>query len=91
MLGSMAAIRLPGTRGPVHDGDVFAGIIEDALRSHGFEVPVMAWPLPALVASGDLPSGTEGDLYVRISAQRYNHLEQYARLADALGDILTAR
>jgi len=91
MLGSMAAIRLPGTRGPAREGDTTAGVIEDDLRSRGFEVPVMAWPLPALVASGDLPAGTEPDLYVRISAQRYNRLEQFARLADALADVLATR
>ena len=91
MLGSMAAIRLPGTRGPAREGDTTAGVIEDDLRSRGFEVPVMAWPLPALVASGDLPAGTEPDLYVRISAQRYNRLEQFARLADALADVVAAR
>jgi hypothetical protein len=28
------------------------------------------------------------DLFVRISAQRYNDLDQYGRLADALIDIL---
>jgi len=91
MLGSMAAIRLPGTRGPAREGDRIAGIFEDDLRSRGFEVPVMAWPLPALVASGDLPAGTECDLFVRISAQRYNHLDQYARLAEALADVVAAR
>ena len=91
MLGSMAAIRLPRTRGPAGEADTLSGTIEDGLRSRGFEVPVMAWPLPALVAAGDLPAGTEIDLFVRISAQRYNRLDQYARLADALAGVLATR
>ena len=91
MLGSMAAIRLPGTRGPAGEADTLAGTIEDDLRARGFEVPVVAWPLPALVVSGDLPAGTETDLFVRVSAQRYNRLDQYARLADALAGVLTTR
>ncbi len=91
MLGAMATIRLPGTRGPARGLEMLAGIVEERLRSRGFEVPVMAWPPPALVASGDLPAGTLGDLFVRVSAQRYNRLEQYARLADALGDVPATR
>ncbi|MGH8873736.1 MAG: aminotransferase class V-fold PLP-dependent enzyme, partial [Acidimicrobiia bacterium] len=37
----------------------------------GFEVPVFSWPqFPRRV--------------IRVSAQRYNHLEQYRRLAEAV-------
>lgn len=61
MLGSMAAIPLPG------DGDGQA--LQDRLFfEHNIEVPVMPWP---------------GRL-LRVSAQLYNTMKDYERLADAL-------
>jgi hypothetical protein len=55
------------------------------MRGRRFEAPLMAWPSPWLVDSGDLPPSTEFDLLVRISAQAYNSLGQYERLASILG------
>jgi len=59
-------------------------MIESALRGRRIEVPLMVWPFPWLVDSGDLPESTEFDLLVRISAQAYNYLGQYERLASIL-------
>jgi isopenicillin-N epimerase len=61
MLGSMAAIPLPG------EGDGQA--LQDRLFfAHHIEVPVMPWPGRVL----------------RVSAQLYNSIEDYEKLADAL-------
>jgi hypothetical protein len=59
-------------------------MIEAAIRSRRFEVPLMPWPCPWLVDSGDLPEDTEFDILVRISAQAYNYLGQYERLSSIL-------
>jgi hypothetical protein len=59
-------------------------MIEVALRGRRFEVPLIPWPSPWLIDSGDLPPSTEVDLLVRISAQVYNYLGQYERLASIL-------
>ena len=90
MIGAMAAVRLPGTSW-VQGGAAAAEALHDALRDRGFEAPVIAWPPPWLIASGDVPAGTRGDLYVRVSAQRYNRIEQYEALAATLRDVLSAR
>ena len=70
-VGSMASLRLPD--GP----ELVPGMIdplEDQLFSaHGIEVPVVAWPEP-------------GKRLVRLSAQRYNEIAQYRRLAAALAE-----
>ena len=60
------------------------GMIEAALRGRRFEAPLMMWPCPWLVDSGDLPPETEFDLLVRVSAQVYNYLGQYERLSSIL-------
>ena len=79
MIGSLAAVPLP-------DGDpgdlrppLYIDPVQDALLSRfGIEVPIVPWPAsPARV--------------IRISAQVYNRLEQYERLAAALGEILPRR
>ena len=59
-------------------------MIEDALRGRKLEAPLMMWPCPWLVDSGDLPPATEFDLLIRVSAQVYNYLGQYERLASIL-------
>ncbi len=70
MLGSMAALPLPPARELPADGE--ADPLHRALRArHGIEVPVFPWPAPPR-------------RLVRLSAQLYNRLEQYERLADAL-------
>jgi len=59
-------------------------MIEAALRGRRFEAPLMLWPSPWLVDSGDLPPTTQFDLLVRISAEVYNYLGQYERLSSIL-------
>jgi len=55
---------------PLPDGS--AAELHDALIDQdGLEVPIMPWPAPP-------------QRLVRVSAQRYNHLAQYSRLASAL-------
>ena len=84
MIGSMASIRLPGGPWPRAEATRRMAMIEEALRGRRFEVPLMMWPCPWLVDSGDLPPATEFDLLIRVSAQVYNYLGQYERLASIL-------
>jgi hypothetical protein len=44
----------------------------------------MACPSPWLIDSGDLPPDTKFEVLLRISAQVYNYLGQYERLASIL-------
>ena len=77
MLGSMASIPLPGLAptGPA------AARLQAALYDEDrIEVPVIAWP----VAAAREPGAGPASAMVRISAQRYNHPDEYSRLADAL-------
>jgi isopenicillin-N epimerase len=73
MLGSMASLFLPDDRAPENKpGSPFAEPLTSNLREkHRFEVPVMVWPAAP-------------KRLLRISAGPYNHLAQYARLADVL-------
>ena len=84
MTGSMASVRLPGGPWPRVEATRRMSMIESAMRGRRFEVPLIAWPCPWLVDSGDLPESTEFDLLVRISAQAYNYLGQYERLSSIL-------
>jgi isopenicillin-N epimerase len=72
MIGSMAAIALPGAV----DALTTALAEEDAI-----EVPVGPWPVRA---ARDDPDGPAKLVLLRISAQRYNEPADYERLADAL-------
>jgi isopenicillin-N epimerase len=54
---------------PVSDGDF--NEMQDALFARGFEVPIMPWP-------------RVGKRLLRISAQLYNTIDDYERLAAAL-------
>jgi isopenicillin-N epimerase len=75
MLGSMAALPLPGV-----DGDVAATAFGAALEAEDrIQVPVGPWPVRAAQRDGSLPQAL-----IRISAQRYNEAADYERLADAL-------
>jgi hypothetical protein len=75
MLGSMAALPVPGLR------------TDDAAKALGLrlesedriQVPIGGWPVPA-GRSGPEPE----QALLRISAQRYNELGDYERLARAL-------
>lgn len=84
MIGSMASPLLPGGPWPRAEAARRVSMIESALRERRFEVPLMLWPSPWLVDSGDLPETTQFDVLVRISAQAYNYLGQYERLASIL-------
>jgi isopenicillin-N epimerase len=82
MLGSMAALPLPGEA-----SDERAAAVHRRLRvDHGIVVPVTAWPVRAARAPGHGPSA----LLLRISAQRYNEPADYERLAAALPGVLAA-
>ena len=73
LIGSMAAIPLPDTpRKPGPKPPLFLDPLQiKLLRDHAIEVPVIPWP------------GFPKRL-LRISAQLYNSLQQYERLADLL-------
>jgi isopenicillin-N epimerase len=82
MIGSMAAFpvpALPGLPAPTAASALELDALHDALfRDHAIEVPVVTCPAHA------------GRL-LRISAQAYNELEDYERLADALRSIASRR
>ena len=87
MLGSMATVPLPVAGGPAGEQGNRALALESALRERGFEVPVIPWPSPWLIDSGDLPASTPGSIAVRVSAQRYNRRGQFEALAGALVEL----
>ena len=77
MHGSMAIIQLPMS--PTDDA---ARALKLALTTEDrIEVPITPFPVPAARAD---PSDPPSAVAVRISAQRYNEIDDYARLADAL-------
>jgi selenocysteine lyase/cysteine desulfurase len=76
MLGSMAAIPLPGRPAPP-DADPLAARLYER---HQIEVPIGGFPVPAARNGAD----ETGSRLLRISAAPYNRPEQYDRLATAL-------
>ncbi len=76
MIGSMAALPLPGEPAPPDADPLAARLFE----RHRIEVPILGFPVPAARAAGE-PARAR---LVRISAAPYNRLEQYDRLANAL-------
>ena len=77
MHGSMAIIPLP-----IPASDDAARALKVALKDEdGIEVPITPFPVPA---ARDHPGAPPAAVVVRISAQRYNEIEDYERLADAL-------
>ncbi len=77
MLGSMAAIPLPGIAPSRAAASRLQATLLDEER---IEVPVFPFPVPAAIDPGGSPAMT----ILRISAQRYNHADEYAALAEAL-------
>lgn len=80
MIGTLAALPLPDMNAAdiagIRNGlDPLRGKL---LREHGIEVPVFPWPVPP-------------KRLIRISAQLYNSLPQYEKLADVLKKIFPAR
>jgi isopenicillin-N epimerase len=75
MLGSMAALPLPG----VADVTAAEALSAALATEDGIQVPIGGFPVPAAVAPGTAPR-----ILVRISAQRYNEPADYERLATAL-------
>jgi isopenicillin-N epimerase len=73
MLGSLASVPLPDWPGerPKHEGVWWHPFQKQLLQTHRIEAPVMIFP--------DLPRQL-----IRISAQLYNTLDQYSRLAEVL-------
>jgi hypothetical protein len=85
MLGAMATLPLPAPGPSASPSDV-AALGETLFDKYHIEVPVLE--MPALQgADADTATGLS-PRFVRISAQRYNSLGQYADLADALVQIL---
>jgi isopenicillin-N epimerase len=74
MLGSMAALPLPGLSDDGADELVTRLRVDDHI-----EVPVYRWPVPAARREGVTPT-----TLIRISAQRYNELADYELLEKAL-------
>jgi isopenicillin-N epimerase len=75
MLGAMAALELPNEPEGTAPGKFYPYALQHALvETHGIQVPVSPWPArPARL--------------LRVSAQVYNHLGQYERLAAVLEEL----
>jgi isopenicillin-N epimerase len=74
MLGSMAAFPLP--EGKPYVPTLYGDPLQDALfYEHNIEVPVHPWPY-------------QPKRVLRVSAQLYNEIGDYAKLADALEELL---
>ncbi|PHH89917.1 hypothetical protein CDD83_4980 [Cordyceps sp. RAO-2017] len=73
MLGAMATIPLPDSVEPEREG--MLPIQQTLWREHGIVIPVYAWP-------------SHPKRVIRLSAQAYNTLDQYVRLAACLRSVL---
>ena len=76
MIGSMASVPLPGIAPSRAAAERLQAELYDEER---IEVPISIFPVPAALAGG-----APEQALVRISAQRYNRTEEYARLAESL-------
>ena len=77
MIGSLASVPIPDAQGEQEQtSPLYADPQQDQLRNeYNIEVPIIPWPAPP-------------KRLLRISAQLYNSLPQYKRLASALKEIL---
>ena len=80
MIGSLASVPLPDmtTADIARISNGLDALRDRLFREHGFEVPVFPWPAPP-------------KRLLRISAQLYNSLPQYEKLAAVLKQIFPAR
>ncbi len=83
MLGSMAAVPLPGIAPTPAAAQALQAALFDEDR---IEVPVYPFPVPAALEEGGSPS----TVILRVSAQRYNRPEEYDVLAASLAKRLRA-
>ena len=75
MISCIATLPLPGGSSggiPLHEPDI---LHETLQKKYGIQIPVWSW---------ESPQGR----YIRISAQLYNHIDEYHYLADALANEL---
>ncbi|MEC7695250.1 MAG: aminotransferase, partial [Candidatus Thermoplasmatota archaeon] len=75
MVAAIASVEIPSEEeiGPLSmEGDPFHHLL---MEKYGIQVPVFPWK-------------HHGTRYIRISAQLYNHIDEYVFLADALSEIL---
>jgi isopenicillin-N epimerase len=86
LIGSMAAVPLPGPRGPRTDEEA-ARLHQSLFDEDRIEVPIVPWPVPG---ARPTPTGAPRTALVRVSAQRYTESGDIDRLVDALGRRLTA-
>ena len=77
MLGSMAALPLPG----MIDEGIGAALGRALETEDRIQVPIGPWPVRAARATGAAPTS----ILIRISAQHYNELADYDHLASVLG------
>jgi isopenicillin-N epimerase len=76
MIGSLAAVPIAAGSPEPPASALYCDPLQDALRERaGIEVPVLPWPAPP-------------QRLLRISAQLYNTLADYERLAGTLGSVL---
>ncbi|MBT6272721.1 MAG: aminotransferase class V-fold PLP-dependent enzyme [Chromatiales bacterium] len=73
-LGAMASVRLPQTIASTHPHQGQRRRLYEDLRASGFEAPIMDFP--------------NGSALLRLSAQAYNSIDQFERLAEHLSAVL---
>lgn len=78
MIGAIASLPLPPGSGEPPSSPLYADPLQDTLlERYSIEVPVIPWPAAP-------------QRLVRISAQVYNTLDEYQRLADALREVFAS-
>ena len=75
LIGSMAAVPLPDGSPEPPRSALYIDALQEQLFARGIEVPVIPWPAAP-------------NRLLRVSAQLYNTLEQYERLAAVLSELL---
>ncbi len=75
MLGSMASLRLPDSRHPLHPVWITDELQNELYRRHRIETVVAPWP-------------AHPSRWLRVSAAAYNRIEQFELLAEAVGALL---